>query len=73
MINGVELNGYSLTQTARKFGIISTSLHYWLNGMTHTKRRGPLTVLIEQEEEEVVFWCKDMAEMGHGMDLIQLK
>ena len=28
---------------------------------------------LEQEEEEVVLWGKDMAQLGHGLELIQLK
>jgi transposase-like protein len=72
-IDDVEFNGYSVRETTKKYGIAPTSLHYWINGLTHTKRKGPLTMLIKQEEEEVVVWCKEMVEMGHGMELIQLK
>ena len=32
-----------------------------------------MTMMITEEEEEVVVWCKDMVGMGHGMELIQLK
>ena len=48
-------------------------MHYWINGFTHTKRKGPMTMIITEEEEEVVVWCNDMIGMGHGMVLIQLK
>ena len=29
--------------------------------------------MIEEEEDEVVEWCKEMAQLGHGLELIQLK
>ena len=32
-----------------------------------------MTIMIIEEEEEVVVWCKDMVGMGLGMELIQLK
>ena len=54
------------------YGIAPTSMHYSLNGLIHTKRKGSLTVLIEHKDEEVV-WCKEMTDMGHGLELIQLK
>ena len=72
-IDDIEFNGYSVRAIAKKYGIALTSLHYWLNGITHTKRKGPLIVLIEQEEEELVSWCKEMANMGRMLELIQLK
>ena len=57
-IDDVEFNGYSIKAAAKKYGIAPTSMHYWLNGLTHTKRKGPLTVLSEQEEAEVVVWSR---------------
>ena len=30
-------------------------------------------MLTKQEGEEVVFWCKDLNQLIHDMDLIQLK
>ena len=53
-IDDVKFNGYSIRAAAKKYGIAPTSMHHWLNGLTHTKRKGPLTVLFEQEEAEVV-------------------
>ena len=29
--------------------------------------------MTEQEEEEVKVWYKEMVELGHGLELIQLK
>ena len=72
-IDNIEFNGYSVRASAKKHGIPPSSIHYWINGLTHTKRRGPLTVMTEDEEAEVVEWCKEMAQLGHGLELIQLQ
>ena len=42
-------------------------------GQYQNKRRVLLIVLTKEEEEEVVIWCKEMTNMGNGLDLIQLK
>jgi len=72
-IDDIEFNGYSIRAAAKKNGIPPTSIHYWINGLTHTKRKGPITLLSVEEEEEVVVWCQDMAQLGHGLELVQLK
>ena len=69
-IDNVKYNKYCLREIANKYEIAPTSMHYWLNGLTHTKRKGPLTVLTKQEEEEIVNCYKGMDDMGHGMELI---
>lgn len=66
-IDDIEFNGYSVRASTKKHGIPPSSIHYWINGLTHTKCRGPLTVMIEEEEAEVVEWCKEMAQLGHGL------
>jgi len=72
-IDDVEFNGYPVRVVTKKHGIAPVSLHYRINGLTHTKRKGPLTVLIEQEEEEVVVLCKEMTQLGPDLELIKLK
>lgn len=72
-IYDIEFNGYSIRATAKKHCIPPTSIHYWINVLTHTKRKGPLTVLSGEEEEEVIIWCQDMAQLSHGLELVQLK
>jgi len=37
------------------------------------KSREHITVMTEEEEAKVVDWCKEMAQLGHGLDIIQLK
>ena len=57
-----------------KFKDVLKIIHdYWINGCTHKKQKGPLTKLTKQEEEEVVVWWKDMAQLGNGLELIQVK
>ena len=29
--------------------------------------------MTKQEEAEVVEWCKEMAQLGHGLEIVQLK
>ena len=57
-IDDIEFNGYSVRASAKKHTIPPSSIHYWINGLTHTKRRGPVTVMTEEEEAEAVEWCK---------------
>ncbi|KAH9292343.1 hypothetical protein KI387_042469 [Taxus chinensis] len=69
----VEENGMSTRKAASKWGIPATNVTDWLYGKRTTKRLGPPTVLTENEEQEIVTWCKDMAELGHGLEVIHLK
>ena len=73
VINDIEFNGYYVRASAKKHSIPPSSIHYWINGLTHTKLRGHVTVMTKEEEAEVVEWCKEMAQLGHGLELIQLK
>ena len=72
-IQDVEDNCFSIRGAAKKWGIPSSSLTYWLSGLTTKKTRGPPTILSLQEEMEVVQWCKDLAQLGCGLEVIQLK
>ncbi|KAH9292038.1 hypothetical protein KI387_042776 [Taxus chinensis] len=69
----VEDYGYSTRAAAKKWGIPATTLTSWLMGITTTKRKGPPTILTDEEEMEIVSWCHEMADMGHGLEIIQLK
>jgi len=72
-INDIEFYGYLVQTSTKEHGIPPSSIHYWINALTHTKLRGPLTVMTEEEEAEVVKWSKEMAQLGHGLEFIQLK
>ena len=72
-INDVEFNGCYVITTSKKHGIAPTLLHYWINGLIHAKRKGPLTMITAEREQEGFFGCKEMVGMGHGMELIHLK
>lgn len=72
-IEDVEDNCFSIRGAARKWGIPMSSLSYWLAGLTTTKTRGPPTILSLEEELEVVQWCKDLAQLGRGLEVIHLK
>ena len=49
-IDDEKFDSYYVIVVAKKHGITPTSMHYWINGLNHTKQKGPLTVLIEQED-----------------------
>ena len=49
-IDDIEFNGYSVRASAKKHGIPPSSIHYWINKMTHTNFREPLTVMTKEEE-----------------------
>ena len=72
-IDDIDFKGYSIRASAKKLDIAASNIYYWINGLTNTKCRGPITVMTEEEEDEVVEWCKEMAQLGHGLELIQLK
>ena len=55
-IDDVEFHGYYVQAYTKKHGISPTSIHYYINGLTHTKRKGPLRVMTAEDEEELVFW-----------------
>jgi DNA polymerase elongation subunit (family B) len=66
-ISSVEMHNMSIMFVVMKWGIPPNSLRVWLLGITTTKRRGPPTILSKAKESDVVQWCKDMAQMGHGL------
>ena len=72
-IYDIEFKGYLIRSSAKKHGIVASNIYYWINGLNNTKRRGSVKVMIEEEEDEVVEWCKEMAQLGNGLELIQLK
>lgn len=72
-IKDVEDNEYSIRAAANKWGIPNTTLSFWLQGLTTSTKRGSSTILSDEEEMEIVQWCQDMAEMGYGLEITQLK
>lgn len=53
--------------------IATSNIHYWINGLTYTKCRGHVTIMTKEEEDKVVEWCKEMAQLEHKLELIQIK
>lgn len=69
----IEFTGHSIHASAKKHDIATSNIHYCINGLSNTKHRGHVTVMTEEKEDEVVEWCKEMVELGHGLEIIQLK
>lgn len=59
--------------SAKNHSISPSSVHYWINELSHTKHREPLIVITEEEEVDVLQSCKNMDQLGHGLELIKLK
>jgi len=72
-IDCIEFKVHSTHVSTRRHGSAASNIHYWINRLTNTNRIGPVTVMTEEEDAKVVEWCKEMAQLGHGLELIQLK
>lgn len=72
-LEDIEDYNWSTRGAVKKWGIPTSTLSNWLGGMTTTKRKGPPTVLIEEEESLIVEWCKEMATVGQGLEIVNLK
>lgn len=72
-IVSVEDNNMSVRATSINYGIPNTTLRSWMMEIINTERRGPRTILSIEEEVEVIQWCKDMAEIDHGLQVDQLQ
>ena len=46
-IYDIEFKGYSIYASAKKHGIAASNIHYWINGLTNTNRRGLVTAMTE--------------------------
>ena len=51
-IDDVKFNGYSIRAVAKKYKIAPTSMHYWLNGLTNTKRKGLLQCYLNKRRQK---------------------
>jgi len=69
----IEFKGYSICAFAKRHGIAASNIQYWINRLTNTNHRGPVIVMIEEEEEKVIEWCKEIAQLRYGLEFTQLK
>ena len=66
-LKAVELNGKSLRQPSREFGVPVTTLKRRVDGkLPLNAKPGPPTVLTK-EEEKLCRYCLDMVDMGYGL------
>ncbi|XP_059077123.1 uncharacterized protein LOC131876246 [Cryptomeria japonica] len=66
-------NDMPIRAASRKWGIPTTTLSKWLGGLITTSKKGPPTILMCYEEDLIVEWCKEMASVGHGLQIANLK
>ena len=52
-IDNIEFNGYLVWASTKKNGIAPLSIHYWINGIIHTRHRGSLTIVTKEGAEVV--------------------
>lgn len=69
----VEENGMSIMEASKKCKIPTTMLSKWLGELTKTSKKGSPTILIEEEEHLIVEWYKEMAAVGHGLEIVNIK
>ena len=72
-LDAITDEGMKIRTTSRAFGIPPTSLRDHLFGTVLGRRRGPKTVLTENEENKLVDYCFKMQELGHHSIPMQLK
>lgn len=72
-LNDVEENGMLVRFASLKWSIPTTTLSKWLGGLTSTSKKGPPTSLTSAEEDLIVEWCKEMATVGRGLKIVNLK
>ena len=62
-----------MSEVCLKYGIPRSSLKDYIEGRTRTRRMGPNTILIQEEEYQLVDYIQMMVLWGHPMILNQLK
>lgn len=72
-IHDGDENDMSVRRASKKWAIPVTIVTKWLGGLTTTSKKGPTTILTVEEEEEIVEWCQQMAVVGHGLEILNLK
>lgn len=72
-LEDAEDYGWSTRGAAKKWGIPTSTLSNWLGGVTTKRRKGPPTVLTEEEESLIIERCKEMAVVGQGLEIVNLK
>lgn len=69
----IEENEMSIRGTSKKWKIPTATLSKWLGGLATTSKKGSPTVITEEEEHLIVEWCKKMVDVGHGLEIVNLK
>ena len=64
--------GIYIAYVGRIVNIPLSNFHDHFFGQTLSKKRGPMTVLISEEEKQIAEYIKKMQNLGHPLTLLQL-
>ncbi|MCO5581457.1 hypothetical protein L7F22_035342 [Adiantum nelumboides] len=63
----------SLHKFSLQFGTSRTAISNWEEGRTQTKKKGPPTQLLTEEEDTLLQWIYLKCESGHGVSVLDVK
>ena len=73
-VNAVKVDGEALRKASREYGVPVATLKRRFDGLLAVDARpGPSTVLTREEEDKLYQYCLDMADMGYGLTIEDIK
>ena len=73
-VNAVEVEGKAHRQASREYGVPVATLKRRVDGLVAMDARpGPATVFTREEEDKLCQYCLDMADMGYGLTIEDVK
>ena len=73
-VNAVKVDGEALRKASREYGVPAATLKRRVDGLLAVDARlGPSTVLTREEEDKLYQYCLDMADMGYGLTIEDIK
>jgi transposase-like protein len=72
-IKEVKKGNESMRKIGEKYNIPASSIRDWISGKTSSKKKGPRTVLSQEEENDIVNWCLQTQQTSHGITFYMLR